>query len=124
MKRFLIMVAMCVSSVSLCAQAKIKFEKQMVNFGTFTNDSLQHAEFVFTNTGDKPLVILQAFASCGCTTPQYPKDPIAPGGKGKVSVKYNGKSQFPGHFKKAVTVRSNAVNKLVRIYIEGTMQKK
>ncbi len=78
--------------------------------------------FSFTNNGDKPLVINQAVASCGCTVPEYTKSPIAPGAKGEIKVTYNGTGKFPGHFKKSITVRSNGKIEMTRLYIEGDME--
>ncbi|RRD79514.1 DUF1573 domain-containing protein [Alloprevotella sp. OH1205_COT-284] len=103
------------------AQAVITFKKSNHNFGTFKESEPQSVEFVFTNTGDKPLVIQQALASCGCTIPSFSQEPIAPGKSGKVKVVYNGKGKFPGQFKKSISVRSNASNELVRVFIEGNM---
>ena len=103
------------------AQAVIKFDKTCHDFGKFKESAPQTYSFVFTNTGDQPLVIQQAFASCGCTVPTFSKEPVKPGEKGKITVTYNGKGKFPGHFKKPVTVRSNASNEMVRIYVEGDM---
>lgn len=105
------------------AQAEIKFDKFVHNFGTFSESApVQKTTFTFTNVGDKPLVINQAIASCGCTVPKYTKTPIAPGQKGQIEVTYNGKGMFPGHFKKSVTVRSNGSVEMTRLYIEGTME--
>ena len=67
-------------------------------------------------------VINQAIASCGCTIPEYTKQPIAPGQKGTLKVTYNGKGKIPGHFKKTVTVRTNGDPELIRIYVEGDMK--
>ena len=107
---------------SASAQAEIKFEKVVHNFGTFEETSpVQKATFTFTNVGNKPLVINQAIASCGCTVPSYTKQPIAPGQKGTITVTYNGKGMFPGHFKKSITVRSNGNVEMTRLYIEGVM---
>ncbi|HCC87794.1 MAG TPA: hypothetical protein DEQ17_06210 [Prevotella sp.] len=104
------------------AQAKISFDKLVNDLGTFSeNDAVRKCTFTFTNTGDKPLVINQATASCGCTIAKYTKTPIKPGEKGTVNVTYNGKGKFPGHFKKSITVRSNGVPMMTRIYIEGVM---
>ena len=76
-----------------------------------------------TNVGDAPLVIHQAIASCGCTVPTYTKSPIAPGETGTIDVTYNGKGKFPGHFKKTITIRSNAKeNGVTRLTIEGNME--
>ena len=103
------------------AQAVIKFDKTSHNFGNFKESQKMQYDFIFTNTGDKQLVIQQAFSSCGCTIANFTKEPVAPGEKGKVTVTYNGKGKFPGHFKKPITVRSNAANNMVRVYIEGNM---
>ena len=104
------------------AQAKIQFDKSEYNFGSFPETSpVQKCTFTFTNSGDKPLVINQAIASCGCTVPSYPKAPIKPGQKGTIEVTYNGKTKFTGHFKKAITIYTNGVPETTRIYIEGTM---
>ena len=107
------------------AQAEIKFDKLTHNFGTFNEaDPSQKAVFTFTNVGDQPLVINQAVASCGCTVPNYTKQPIAPGQKGQISITYDGKGRFPGHFKKTVTVRTNGKVELTRLYVEGVMEEK
>lgn len=124
MKRFFTLLVALVAfgmSSSALAQAVIKFDKTSHNFGTFKEADVQTYVFTFTNTGDKPLVIQQAFSSCGCTVPEYTKKPIMPGKTGQISVTYNGKGKFPGPFRKSVTIRSNATNAMVRIYVEGTM---
>lgn len=122
MKKIFTTLTLVLLAIAASAQPVIKFEKPIYRFGVFLNDSIQTAVFKFTNIGDEPLVIHQAFASCGCTVPKFSKEPVAPGKKGEVVVTYNGKAQFPGEFKKPITIRSNAKNKLVRLYIQGTMQ--
>ena len=103
-------------------EAEIKFEKTSHNFGTFPESSPKvTCVFKFTNTGDKLLVIHQAIASCGCTVPQYPKEPIKPGEGGEIIVTYDGAGKFPGHFKKSITLRTNAKQEIVRLYVEGDM---
>lgn len=121
-KSILTLMFVLTAAMSASAQAVIKFEKTVINFGTFPENKPQTCEFVFQNTGDKPLVIQQAYGSCGCTVPSVPRDPIAPGAKGVIKVTYNGKNQYVGYFKKLVTVRTNATNSIVRIYIEGKMK--
>lgn len=123
MKRFLLVAGLLLGAIwpMLQAQAVIQFEQTSHNFGTFSSDQPQKCEFIFTNTGDKPLIIQQAFSSCGCTVASFTRTPINPGEKGKVTISYNGKNLFPGHFKKPVTVSSNAKNNIVRVYIEGDM---
>lgn len=103
-------------------EAEITFEKTTHNFGTFPESSPKvTCTFSFKNTGDGPLVIHQAIASCGCTVPQYPKEPIKPGEGGEITVTYNGAGKFPGHFKKSITIRTNGKNEMTRLYIEGDM---
>ena len=105
------------------AQADIKFDKTVHNFGKFSeNNPVQTAIFTFTNTGTAPLIINNAVASCGCTVPSYSKAPIKPGEKGTVKVTYNGKGKFPGHFKKTITLRTNAKMDMYRLYVEGDME--
>ena len=67
------------------------------------------------------MIINQAVASCGCAVPSYTKTPIAPGQKGEIKVTYSGAGKFPGHFKKTITVRTNGVPEMTRLYIEGDM---
>ena len=104
-------------------EAEIKFEKTSHNFGTFPESSPKvTCTFKFNNTGDNLLVIHQAMTSCGCTVPQFPKEPIKPGESGEIKVVYNGAGKFPGHFKKSITIRSNAKQEIIRLYVEGDMQ--
>ena len=103
--------------------AEITFDTLRHDFGKFSKDEpVVHCSFTFKNTGTAPLIIHQAFASCGCTVPTYTKEPIKPGEKGSIDVTYNGKDKFPGHFQKSITVRTNAVNEVVRLTIEGMME--
>ena len=122
-KRLLLLLTtiFCLSCSTISAQAVLSFEKTSHNFGKFAEEKPVTYKFVFSNKGDKPLVIHQAMSSCGCTIANYTKTPIEPGKKGEVNVTYNGKGKYPGRFKKAITIRSNAANKLVRIYVEGDM---
>ena len=126
MKKFIFSALMLVCGIMVAsAQAEIKFDKLTNDFGTFSEASpVVSCTFTFTNVGDKPLVINQAVASCGCTVPEYTKDPIQPGEKGSIKVTYNGTGKFPGHFKKSITVRTNGKVEMTRLYIEGTMEEK
>lgn len=125
MKKLLAITFMLMSFVTMSfaqKQAEIRFDKITVNLGTFPkSDPVRQTSYVFTNTGDAPLVINQAMASCGCTVPTYTKTPIMPGQKGEIKVTYNGSSLFAGHFKKSITIYSNAKTEMVRLYIEGVM---
>ena len=106
-------------------QAEIKFDQTMYDFGRFPESSpVQTCKFYFTNTGNDLLLIHQAVASCGCTVPNYSKEPIRPGERGTITVTYNGQGKVPGVFKKSITLRTNAKTEMVRIYITGEMETK
>ena len=125
MKKTILSCLMLVFTMAVMAQqpAQIKFDKTTVNFGTITEKSpVATCTFTFTNIGEQPLVINQAIASCGCTVPEYSKEPIPAGGKREIKVTYNGEGKFPGHVKKSVTVRTNGAIEMTRIYIEGEMK--
>ena len=126
MKKFMLSTLLLICGIMVAsAQAEIKFDKTTHNFGKFSESSpVVTCTFTFTNTGDKPLIIHQAVASCGCTVPEYTKDPIQPGDKGTIKVTYNGTGKFPGHFKKSITVRTNGKVEMTRLYIEGEMEEK
>jgi hypothetical protein len=126
MKKTLLTALMLVCGIAFAsAQAEIKFDKLTNDFGTFSESSpVVTCTFTFTNVGNQPLVVNQAVASCGCTVPEYTKDPVKPGEKGEIKVTYNGTGKFPGHFKKSITVRTNGKVEMTRLYIEGTMEEK
>ena len=129
MKKILLTsIFMIIGLVAFAAQdggADIKFDKTTHNFGTFSEDNPKvTCTFKFTNTGDKLLVIHQAIASCGCTVPLYPKEPIKPGEGGEITVTYDGSGKFPGHFKKSITLRTNAKKEIIRLYVECDMTPK
>lgn len=96
--------------------AKIEFEKEVHDYGTIENGANGECTFEFKNTGNAPLIISNAKGSCGCTVPSWPKEPIAPGKTGTITVKYDTKRA--GAINKSVTITSNAVNaptKVIRI---------
>ena len=103
-------------------KGEMKFEKTRHDFGVFASDTaIVSYEFVFTNVGKSPILIHQASASCGCTVPEYPLEPIQPGGKSTIKVTYNGKGKRPGVFRKSITIHNNGKQTPVRLYIEGEM---
>ena len=67
----------------------IAYGEEVYDFGTITEGEKVTHVFNFTNTGDADLVIVSAKGSCGCTVPEWPKEPIAPGAEGKISVVFN-----------------------------------
>lgn len=87
--------------------AGMVFASETIDYGTVAANSDGKREFVFTNNGNKPLIITNATGSCGCTVPSYSKEPIAPGAKGVIGVKYD-TSRAGQPFTKTVTITSNA----------------
>jgi hypothetical protein len=100
--------------------AKIEFNKETHDYGTIKNGADGACVFEFKNTGDSPLIISNAKGSCGCTVPEWPKEPIAPGAKGSIKVKYD--TMRTGEINKSVTITSNAVNAADKVvFIKGTV---
>jgi len=109
MKRIIFIIAIVYSSVSF-SQPKIEFKDKdnTIDYGNVYKDVDSGLRvFVFTNTGDAPLIITNVQSTCGCTVPSKPTDPIMPGKTGEISVKYN---MNPGPIRKTISVESNANN--------------
>lgn len=126
MKRVISLFALIlISAMSIVSMAQsngpeMTFDEKTHDFGTIkeADGPVTHI-FEFTNTGNEPLVILAVNASCGCTRPEYPKEPIKPGKKGKIKVTFNPAGR-PGEFSKDIKVRSNG-NKRPILKITGTV---
>jgi hypothetical protein len=100
--------------------AGMVFENETIDYGTLPHNADGKREFVFVNNGNKPLVITNATGSCGCTVPTFPKEPIAPGAKAIIGVKYA--TDRVGAFTKTVTVTSNAEGQASKVLtIKGTI---
>ncbi len=83
----------------------MEFEESEHDFGTIEQGTPQETAFKFKNTGNAPLIITNATSSCGCTVPNPPKEPIAPGETGELIVKFNGSGQ--NQVSKTITVTAN-----------------
>lgn len=97
----------------------IVFETETIEYGTINKNADGKREFVFVNNGTKPLIITNATGSCGCTVPTKPTEPIMPGQKGVIGVKYA--TDRVGPFTKTVTVTSNASDKPKTLTIKGNV---
>ena len=125
MKRITILSLMAVLSLfSLWAEeeyAQATFPENKHDFGTIREaDGPVTTTFEFVNTGNKPLIILDAAASCGCTRPNYTTKPVKPGKKGKVTVTYSPLGR-PGGFRKTVRVKTIGRERTTMLTIEGTV---
>ena len=95
----------------------IKFDKTVHNYGTIEYQSDGTCKFEFENTGSEPLLLTKVRSSCGCTTPRWPKEPVKPGEKETIKVKYN--TRIHGSFSKTIWVYSNADNSPITLRIKG-----
>ena len=127
MKKVLLTLGLIAACFGLFAQdatqggAQMKFETPVIDYGTIEHKADGQREFVFTNTGDAPLIISNARGSCGCTVPTWPKEPIAPGATGKIGVKYD--TNRLGKFTKTITLTTNTVQKNKILTIKGEILK-
>jgi hypothetical protein len=96
---------------------KIEFTNKVINYGDIDYKADSNREFEFVNKGKEPLILTSVRASCGCTTPSWTREPVAPGAKGIIKVKYD--TGRVGNFTKTITVQSNASNGTVTLQIKG-----
>jgi len=100
----------------------ISFSEVTFDFGNIKQNSTDNKHlFKFTNKGSNPLIISNAKGSCGCTVPQWPKEPIAPGGTGEIVVEYKPGKQ-KGNQRKTVTVTANTDPPDTRISISAIVE--
>lgn len=120
-KPLLFLLFFCLTAYvnNLYAQGKLQFEKETHDFGTIAQGTPVSVEFKFKNTGDQPLVLSNVQASCGCTTPEWSKDPVLPGKTAVIKAGYNAAAM--GAFNKSITITSNAANSTQVIFIKGTV---
>ena len=114
-KYFFLFVMVGFASLGYAQEAKlngpvITFEKKVHDFGDISQGDKVEETFRFTNTGNEPLIITNVQVTCGCTVPKgWPRDPIAPGQKGELTIAFNSAGKM-GRQNKVVTIVSNAVN--------------
>lgn len=101
-------------------QAEINFTKEIHDFGVIPQNEPATYMFYFTNTGKEPLIISNVSASCGCTTPEWSKEPIPPKKTGYIKATYNAAAVGP--FNKNVTVFSNAKRNTIILTLKGEVK--
>ena len=100
----------------------IQWSEEEHDFGTITDGDIVEHVFKFTNTGEAPLIISDAKATCGCTVPQWPKEPIPVGQTGEILVRFNSRNK-PGNQNKTVTVTANTYPSANRVRIRANVLK-
>jgi len=103
------------------AKTSFEFPETEYDFGKINQDTENRKVFSFTNTGKEPLIIEKAVGSCGCTVPNYPKEPIAPGKSAEIEVIYKPGKQ-KGNQSKTVTITANTDPKNTMLYIKADVQ--
>ncbi len=101
---------------------EIVFDMDVIDYGQQEQGANGNRTFVFTNTGKEPLILTNVKASCGCTTPKWTRNPVAPGEKGEIQVHYDTKRM--GQFQKNITVTSNAKTSNKVLTIKGKIMPK
>lgn len=101
---------------------KINFTETIYNFGTIKQGEIVKYSFSFKNDGEKPLLISSAQASCGCTVPNYPKEPIAPGETGVIDVQFNSTGKL-GMQNKSINITANTDPAITTLLLKGTVKK-
>ena len=99
---------------------EITFTSTEYDYGVVAVNSDGTRKFEFTNTGKQPLILSNVSASCGCTVVEWAKDPVKPGEKGTITVKYN--IVIVGTFQKSIRVFSNAKTSPVMLVIKGEVK--
>ena len=97
---------------------KFSFDQEEHNFGQIRDGDIVSHTFRFTNSGEAPLIISKATAACGCTVPQWPKQPIPVGGSGEIQVQFDS-SNKPGMQNKVVTITANTESKVKKLLIRA-----
>ncbi len=105
------------TTVSFAQKGVLKFKEETHKFGKVPQGVPVTNEFVFTNTGTDPVVISNAAASCGCTTPTWTTTPVMPGKTGSVKATFN--AATAGLFNKTVTVSTNTEGGQIILYLSG-----
>ena len=108
-------------TAEITALPVLKFEEMEFNFGEIESGEVVEHTFMFTNTGDGPLLITNAQASCGCTVPVWPKEPIEPNGSGEIKVRFDSKGKS-GQQNKTVTVTANTQPSQTKLAVIGNVK--
>jgi hypothetical protein len=102
-----------VAAADVKGTAAISFEQMVHNFGDIKQGEVVEYSFKFTNTGDKDLFITDAHSTCGCTVPEWPKEPIKPGKSSYMKVVFNSAGK-EGYTEKEITIVANTDPKEIK----------
>lgn len=115
--------AATVSSDTAAAAAKFEFAEEAFDFGTVEEGEKVSHSYTFTNTGEGSLIISNATASCGCTVPDWTREPIPPGATGEITAVFDSKGRV-GRQSKTITVHANTEPAVVKLTLTGEVKAK
>jgi hypothetical protein len=111
------------NTAALGEMSTMDFKDSVHNFGNLKEGEVGTYDFEFANNGKKPLIIASATGSCGCTVPEYPHEPIAPGKAGVIKVKFDTQGKI-GHQEKSVTINTNSGKGMHMLYIKAEVEER
>lgn len=121
MKTIMLALSVMFLSTAVFSQSKtddlVEFKETVYDFGKIKQGVPVNHEFVFTNISNTPVVVENATASCGCTTPTWPEAPVAKGKSDKIKAGFN--AAAPGAFNKQITIKFAGAEKPLQITIKG-----
>lgn len=103
--------------------ARLQFEQAEYDFGSVDEGIPVERRFKFVNTGKVPLIISDARSSCGCTVPEWPKEPVPPGGTGEIKATFDTNGR-PGNQQKTITVLANTIPNETKVVLKGVVKAK
>ncbi len=98
----------------------LAFENTTHDYGNIPQGGDGTYEFVFKNTGAKPVILTNVRSSCGCTIPEWPREPIASGQEARIKVRYN--TQIAGRFSKKISVYADSISTPIVLSIKGNVE--
>ena len=129
MKKTFLLIMVLAVAIGADAQKKekpqIKFDNTTIDIGKISSDDpIRECYFTFTNTGNANLYIHQIITSCSCTGKKYPTHAIKPGATDTIFVTYNAENKSPRRFRTSITIHSNAVTEMTKLYLKGEIMPK
>lgn len=110
-------------SATYLSMPTMDFKDTIHDFATINEGAVVDYDFEFTNNGKNPLIISSAVGSCGCTVPDFPREPVTPGKTGKIHVQFHSAGKF-GHQEKSITIHSNSNKGQHLLYIKADVKEK
>ncbi len=111
------------AKVARMPKTTILFTESKHNFGKITEGEKVRHDYEFTNSGTAPLMISDVIVTCGCTVPSFPKEPVLPGNKGKITIEFDSEDKA-GMVRKSVFVNANTAPERTPIGFEAEVIKK